>query len=327
MSPMSFPPVTKGSFEEVVSFLTEHDHFTIVSHVNPDGDAISSMASIGHLLHSLQKTYTYVHEAPIPEKYAFFIDGDRWNQYEDGMVCASNVICVDCASIDRLGSVRSLLASATQVLNIDHHVTNTGFGTHFCVMSGVASTTQVLYYIAQHVPVPITEALATTLYVGLLTDTGGFRYSNTDADVLSVAHHLVVCGAHPHRLAYRLLEQKTSEQLNLIAMALQQVHYSDDRKIAWLIVTEAQLAQAQEEDTDGLVHLPMAIADVQVSLLLKQKGEHEVKVSLRAKETVDVSRIAQRLGGGGHARAAGCTIHLTLPETIECVLREVRAHL
>ncbi|MBU6145583.1 MAG: bifunctional oligoribonuclease/PAP phosphatase NrnA [Paenibacillaceae bacterium] len=312
--------MVRGSLEDVASFLQSAQDVVIVSHINPDGDAIGSMAAMGHIVRAMGKQVAFVHETGVPQRFSFLLDAPC-AVYDDTMGPRSHVVCVDCASLERIGAVQRMCRGA--VLNIDHHATNVGYGSHNYVVPHAASTTHVLMDVLRHLRVPLTQPLASCVYAGLLTDTGGFRFRSATADVFAVAHELVCAGADAHALAFRLLEQKTMQHVHVLARALQTLSFAQENKVAWVVLDRDALAGAGEDDIEGIVHIPTMIAGVHVGVLFKQKGDHEVKVSLRAQADVNVARIAEQFGGGGHILAAGCTVHDTLEHAIQRVIAAV----
>jgi phosphoesterase RecJ-like protein len=324
----SFPSAYEEQLQAAKLFIEANDHFLVVSHLNPDGDAISSTLAMGCLLRCLGKSYVTANEGPIPDKFAFLpecgsiVDLSQLSSHPDRFAKA---IAVDCADRERIGQTQQLFAADCALLNIDHHVTNTRFGEVNVVRSDAAATVEMIYELARYCNVPIDLELANCVYTGLLTDTGGFRYANTTPLVMRIAAELLDLGVQGNALAQQTLETMSPAQIGLLQRALASLSFSADKRIAWVAVTAEQLTEtgAANEDTDGLVNYARNIEGVDVGLLFKQKSEREVKVSLRSSDHADVSGIAQAFGGGGHARAAGCSIYASLPEAIEQVVRKV----
>jgi phosphoesterase RecJ-like protein len=324
----SFPSSYEELLQAAKQFIEANDQFLVVSHLNPDGDAISSTLAMSCLLRRLGKTFVTANEGPVPNKFAYLpecgsiVDLSQSATQPAGF---AKVIAVDCADRERIGKAQRLFAVDCAVLNIDHHVTNTRYGEVNVVRSDAAATVEMIYELARYCSVPIDLELANCVYTGLLTDTGGFRYANTTPQVMRIAAELLDLGVQGSALAQQTLETMSPAQIGLLQRALASLNFSADKKIAWIALTAQQLAEtgAANEDTDGLVNYARNIEGVDVGLLFKQKSEREVKVSLRSSGRADVSRIAQAFAGGGHTRAAGCTIYSELPEAIDQVVREV----
>ncbi|MDU5951184.1 MAG: bifunctional oligoribonuclease/PAP phosphatase NrnA, partial [Paenibacillus macerans] len=240
-----------------------------------------------------------------------------------------NVICVDCADFKRVGMTKELFAEGAKLLNIDHHPTNDGYGTVNLIVPYAAATAEILFDLIQFMGLELNEAIATALYTGLLTDTGGFRYSNTSPKVMATASKLLEYGVEGPGLSELLLEQMTLPQLRLLTRALNGLQLTEDGKISWVVVTDEDLksAGAVHEDMEGIVNYPRNIQGVEVGLLFKVIDEQAVKVSMRSAGKVDVAKVAQSFGGGGHVRAAGARVEGTLEAIVPRVVEQVRLQL
>jgi len=309
-------------------FLSAHDDYLVVAHVQPDGDAAASTAAMGWILRRLGKSFTLANEGAMPEKFRFLPGID--DQIVDGTSSPlprlyDVVITVDCADFTRIGTIRGSLAEEAKLLNIDHHPTNDQFGTLQLIDPGASATVEILYDLAISLNLTPDSDFATLIYAGLLTDTGGFRYSSTSPKVMRMAASLLESGAPGSQLADQLLERLTYEQVSLLQKGLSTLSFSEDRKIAWIVATTALMDDigASGEDLDGLINYPRNIEGVEVGMLLKQRGPTEFKVSLRSAGIVDVASIAKGFGGGGHVRAAGCTMHGNPSEIVASIVREV----
>jgi phosphoesterase RecJ-like protein len=321
----------RQQLQEAARFIRESDDFLVVSHLSPDGDAISSTSAIGLILQSFGKTYTLINEGRTPDKFRSLLAGQPIIDYskEAPARTFTHVIAVDCADISRIGEVRRLFAEEVQLLNIDHHSTNDGYGTTNLLKPDAAATVEVIYELVETLQIPWTKPLATCIYAGLLTDTGGFRYSSTTPAVMAIAERMLREGAEGAQLAEQLLEKMTYSQVMLLKEALSTLSFTEDRKAAWVYVTAEMLKTigASDEDTEGLVNIPRNVDGVEVGLMFKQKEDQTVKVSLRSGGQVNVAQLAKSFGGGGHIRAAGCTVQGTLEEVIQKVVEAVKAAL
>lgn len=313
------------------AFLTEHDDFLVVAHVQPDGDAVSSTLAVGWLLSCLGKKYVMVNEGPIPKRMGYLWQADQIRDLSAEPLNRKfdNVICVDCADFKRVGTTKELFAEGAKLLNIDHHPTNDGYGTVNLIVPYAAATAEILFDLIQFMGLELNEAIATALYTGLLTDTGGFRYSNTSPKVMATASKLLEYGVDGPGLSELLLEQMTLPQLRLLTRALNGLQLTEDGKISWVVVTDEDLksAGAVHEDMEGIVNYPRNIQGVEVGLLFKVIDEQAVKVSMRSAGKVDVAKVAQSFGGGGHVRAAGARVEGTLEAIVPRVVEQVRLQL
>lgn len=305
-------------------FMREHDRFLVVSHVSPDGDAISSTCAIGWMLEQLGKSYVLANADPVPGKFSYLTGADEIRSPEQLATLApfDTVIAVDCADYSRLGDTVQLLADGCALLNIDHHPTNDRFGSVALIAPQAAATAEILFDLLESLQLNWELAVAECLYTGLLTDTGGFRYSSTSAKVLRQAAHLLELGCNADELASHLLEKVTLSQLDLLRKALSTLQFRCNGQLAWITVRTQDLSEtgASPEDLDGLVNYPRNIEGVEVGVLFKQTEANRYKVSFRSGGRADVAKVAQQFGGGGHIRASGATLEGSLEEVTERVL-------
>ncbi|NHN28336.1 DHH family phosphoesterase [Paenibacillus agricola] len=321
--------------EAAARFIQTNDDFLVVSHIQPDGDAAGSTFAMAWMLSSLGKKFTLVNEGEMPGKYMYMAASQHTIlNYEtvtsDGSMPVSalsfqHVISVDCADYSRMGKVCELFSEDVALLNIDHHATNDLFGSVNLVQSEAAATVEILYDLGNYLNLPFSDELNICIYSGLLTDTGGFRYASTSPKVMQIAADLLQRGVKGHELAEHLLEKLTYPQISLLKKSLNTLTFDKSTRIGWLAVSIEDLSSsgASNDDLDGLVNYPRNVEGVEVGLLFKERAGGIVKVSLRSGGNMDVARIAQSFGGGGHMRAAGCTIHGSLQEAIDQVVREV----
>ncbi|MFB0841145.1 DHH family phosphoesterase [Paenibacillus oleatilyticus] len=313
--------------QAAAGFIREQDDFLVVAHVQPDGDAAGSTFAVAWMLQSLNKRFTLINEGRIPDKFMYMAGTHAVIEYEKAPPERkfAAVISVDCADFGRIGLVSECFEPERKLLNIDHHATNDGFGTVNLVRSDAAATVEVLYDLALELNLEFTPELNDCIYTGLLTDTGGFRYSNTTPKVMQIAADMLARGVKGHELAERLLETMTLGQVSLLRRSLNTLSFAHSNKVAWLSVTLDDLSatDASSEDMDGLVNYARNVEGVEVGMLFKEKEPGIVKVSLRSGGVADVAALAQKFGGGGHVKAAGCTIRGSMSEAVERVVREV----
>jgi phosphoesterase RecJ-like protein len=317
----------RRSLEEAVRFMRRHERFLIISHVNPDGDATSSALAAALMLEQMGKSYVMVNEGETPAKFRFL---PRFEQIRNLAADAveetfSAVIAVDCADSWRMGEVRHLFAEDAALLNIDHHPTNDRFGTCNVIRTDAAATAEIMFELAEAGQLALNGELALCIYTGLLTDTGGFRYSNTTPNVMAIAARLLSYGVKPGEVAERCLEEITFAHVKILRVALQSLKLTHRNLVASVTVSRDDLEStgAGSEDVGGLVNYCRNIEGVEVGVSFVETEPDVVKVSLRARNRVDVSAIAKRLGGGGHAKAAGCTVPGKLPEVERQVFAEL----
>lgn len=317
----------KQQLEEAANFIRGRDEFLVVSHVQPDGDAISSTVTVAWLLGKLGKQYAMYNDGPVPSRLSYLRGSDKIATAADRpQKKYRNVILVDCADFGRSGDAKELFAEGAELLNIDHHPTNDGFGLVNLLRFDAAATAEILFELIQAFNLPLDADAATAIYTGLMTDTGGFRYANTSPHVMSIASRLLEAGADGPALAEWLLERMTMGQMRMIQRALARLTFSEDGRIGWIWVSAEDLSEtgASNEDLEGLVNYPRNVEGVEVGLLFKQTEPGTVKISLRSAGLVNVAAVAQQFGGGGHVRAAGCRLSASLSEAVDQVVGAIR---
>ncbi|WP_106766023.1 DHH family phosphoesterase [Paenibacillus faecalis] len=314
--------------QQAKEFLLKHDDYLIVSHVQPDGDAVSSTVAVGWLLSRLGKKFTMMNEGVIPNRMK-----SLWHaEYIINMSeqppqrTFTNVICVDCADFERVGRTKQYFTEDAAIVNIDHHPTNNRYGAINVVYPEAAATAEILFDLLNLFDIEWDIDVATAVYTGLLTDTGGFRYSNTSPKVMNIASTLLSYGVNGPKIAEYLLEEMTLPQLKVLVQALNTLHITSDGKVAWVHITPQHMIDsgAVSEDLEGIVNYPRNIQGVEVGILFKQLNNGAVKVSMRSAGKVNVAALAQSFGGGGHVRAAGFRLEGDLEDIMSKVVEQVR---
>ncbi|WP_308639288.1 DHH family phosphoesterase [Paenibacillus silvisoli] len=324
----AFPAAYNAQLQAALDFMRDGNRFLVVSHVQPDGDAISSTLTVGWLLRQLGKQAVMINEGAVPVRLQFMdASADIVNHSKQPLTeTFDRIIAIDCADYRRIGSVKEIFAESAQLLNIDHHPTNDAFGTANLIRIDAAATVEILYDLIEFGGIPLDREAATAIYTGLLTDTGGFRYSNTTPRVMHAASRMLEENVAGHWIANHLLEQMTKPQLLLLQRGLSRLTFSDDNRIAWLYIAFADMAEtgAVGDDLEGLVNYALNVEGVDVGILFKETENGDVKVSMRSSGKADVAAIAQSFGGGGHVRAAGCRVELAMQEAMASVVQAVR---
>lgn len=316
----------KQEYKTAADFFRAHDNYLLLVHEKPDGDALGSCLGAAHLLHKLGKSFRLINDDPIPNKFSFFPMAERFELPDGVDERFDSVISFDCGDRKRLGRSGQLIADNAQILNIDHHVTNDLFGTENLVDLSAAATCQIVYKVARELGVELDVDTATCLYTGLVTDTGGFRYSNTTEDVLLIAADLLRHGVQPYNVVDKVMETMTWAQVQLIREGLDSLGRDESGRIAWVSVSREMLERVKgdDEDVEGLVNYPRNVEGVEVGICFREMSPDKTKVSLRSKYVIDVGQIALEFGGGGHARAAGCKMDGSLEEVRDRVLARVK---
>ncbi len=302
----------------------KHD-FMIISHENPDGDCIGSMLGLHLLFKSMGKTSVMVNADLIPDSYSFL------SSVEKIVTSPPNrkfdvAIVVDCATLSRMGDAQNFLKMADIVVNIDHHKSNEFFGDINLVCSEVAASGEIIFEIIKAFELKLTPELATSLFTAISTDTGSFKFSNTNFKTFRIAAELVEAGAKPDVVAENVFDSKPYATLKLLGDVLKSLKVSPCGRVSWVTISNKKMKEfdVSEEQTEGFVNYVRMVEGAQVSVLLREQEDGGVRVSWRSKGDIDVSNLAGLFGGGGHARAAGCTIEgKTLKEAESDVLKVV----
>ena len=290
--------------DEIVRFTRDHHRFAITSHARPDGDSIGSQLGLGLALEALGKTVTIVNADPVPRIYRWLPGADRVRIADRLEGRWEAVYVLECNDLRRPG-VRNL--DRYPVVNIDHHARTEAFGTFNWVDSGAAAVAEMVYRLLLELEVDVTPAIATNLYVAILTDTGSFRFSNTHAGTFHTVARLTEAGADPGWIAQQVYMNRPRSRVGLLVRVLDTLEIHPSGKIASIYLSQAMLTEAgaTEEDAEGLVNYALGLEDIRMAALIRQDKEGRIRVSLRSKGDYDVGFVASRLGGGGHRNAAG----------------------
>jgi len=295
------------TWSELDGMVRANGSFLISTHLNPDGDCIGSQLAFAWYLGTLGKRVAIYDQDPVPYKFAFLAGADRITTTRpDGPFDA--LVVLDASNLKRLGWEGAETA-ARQIINIDHHRDNTRFGA-LNIVQPVSATGQILYHLFEEGDVRYPQDVAEALYAALMTDTGGFRFSNTTADVLRVCAGLAERGADPAGIFERVYASSTLNGMQLHARVWPTLAFHLDGRVCSmeLPMNLVQELGATYGDSEGMADLTLMAEKVQVGVFVKHT-ERQTHFSLRSKNHVDVSRMARRVpGGGGHVNAAGCTI-------------------
>lgn len=317
--------------DRVLELLADARSVVITTHANADGDGAGSEVALAAFLRERGVEAWIVNPTPFPESYAFLLPDPAWAiptpSEEASRRCreADLAVVVDTAEVPRIGRVKGLIRDLPKVV-IDHHPPGKRAIEGVVFRDTAACATGALVFeLIERAGGPWSEAIARALYIAVLTDTGGFRFANTNAACLRVAARLVELGASPeelHRAAYGSFRPRRFELLRE-SLATLTVH--ENGRMAWMIVPKEAYDRlgAAVEDLEGFVDVPREVAGVEVAALFRTTADGRIKVSLRSLAPVDVNVIAVELGGGGHVRAAAAVVRGPLDEAVERVVGRV----
>lgn len=320
-----------NNLDNIIKYIHGSNDFVVTSHVNPDGDNIGSTLSVYYFLKKINKNVYYVMNDEMPLNMRFLIEEiDIINSSEFKELNIENytLITLDCGDKNRICVDDDIKNNCINLINIDHHGSNDFYGDLNYVLAEASSTCELVYnLLVRNEEVnnfkSIDKNIATALYTGLMTDTGKLTYSNTHASSFDMAKQLLICGADTQKVVQNVFGSNPFNFYKLLGESLNTLEIINT-KVAIMMVTEDMLKKYNIDfkDIDGIVPYARDIENVEIGILLKEKGNNETKVSLRSKAYADVSRVAKAFGGGGHIRAAGCTINDSIENAKIKILEE-----
>ena len=297
---------------------------TCLAHKDADADSLGSALGFAQALRARGRAIRVVVPEPLP-RLLEYLPGFEMVE-TGGAPLGDTVFTFDCATLGRFGERRAEVERAGTVVNIDHHLSNTAFGTINLVDATASATGQVIYRLLRELGAPISPAVATDLYAALFTDTGGFRHENTTEGSLRLAAALVAAGADPGWVALKSYKSRSLAQVRLEGMAVAQMHSEMDGRLLWSEVTAAMLAEAGADlqDSEGIIDTLQSIATMRIAILFKQHTADRSKISVRTRDPIDATEVCTPFGGGGHRRAAGAEFGDPLPVAERKVLEVAR---
>ena len=316
----------RSKFEEIGRLLREHQRFAVMSHVRPDGDALGSQLALALSLQQLGKEVRVWNEEGMLEKYSFLPRAELVTKppsIPEDFDCA---IALDTAIQSRLGTALAAVRSAKIWINIDHHLSNPGYGDVVDVDPDAPATAEIIFRLIKSQNLPFNRDIAENLYAAISTDTGSFQYPKTSARTFEIAAELIRAGLDVGRLNQQLYENYPRRRLELLRELLRTMRFEHRGRVASVslsLKTAAELG-VLPEDNEGLIDHLRAIRGVIVAVFFEELNDGKVRVSMRSKDdAVDVCAICQKFGGGGHTLAAGARVRGTLAEVEEKVLEEI----
>ena len=320
--------MTVSTFDEIGRVLREHQRFAILGHVRPDGDALGSQLALALSLQQLGKNVRVWNEDGMLEKYSFLPRSELLTKPPSTAADVDVAIALDTAIQNRLGTALTAIRSAKIWINIDHHLSNPGYGDLVIVDPNAPATGEIIFNLIKSQGLPFNHDIAENLYAAISTDTGSFQYPKTSARTFEIAAELVrVGGLDVGRISQQLYENYPRRRLELLRELLRTTRFEfGDRAASFSLTskTAADLA-VLPEDNEGLIDYLRAIRGVIVAVFFEELADGKVRVSMRSKdEAVDVCAICQKFGGGGHTLAAGARVRGSLAEVEEKVLEEIR---
>ena len=286
----------------------------VVSHKDADGDTLGSALAMTHVLRGMGKQVVIRVPPPVPDIYEFLPGYELVNREDPGFA-PDVVLVMDASNPERLAQALAGLADGTPIVNVDHHVSNTRFGGVNLVVPEACSTAEVTYDLLRAWGIEVTPEVATNLYAGVLTDTGGFRHENTTERALAIAGEMVSRGADAADIAMRIYKSKKLSTIKLQALVMGTIVFECDDRLVHAHVTSELLARAgaSPDETEGIIDILNSTEGLELALLFKEIAPRETKISIRSRGQANANLLAQVFGGGGHERAAGAEISCRCP--------------
>ena len=320
--------MTNSKFDEIGRVLREHQRFAVLSHVRPDGDALGSQLGLALSLQQLGKEVRVWNEEGMLEKYSFLPRAELLTKPPPVAEDVDVALALDTAIQNRLGTAFAAVRSAKVWINIDHHLSNPGYGDIVYVDSTAPAAAEIIFRLIKSQGLPFNRDIAENLFAAISTDTGSFQYPKTSAHTFEIAAELIRTGLDVGCLNQQLYENYPRRRLELLRELLRTMHFECDGRVASFslrLTTAAELGVIPE-DNEGLIDHLRAIRGVIVAVFFEELADGKVRVSMRSKsDAVDVCAICQKFGGGGHTAAAGARVRGTLAEVEQRVLEEIGA--
>ena len=317
------------TIEQLDISIKNSKNILLVSHINPDGDTLGSMCGMFHLINdNYKKKADMVIVSKLPSVYEFLpaVEGAKFIEDMDLSREYDLVINLDVASIDRCENAKILFEKAKTTFNIDHHETNNSYAQYNIIEPYASASGEVLYEIAKKLEWKISKECAVCLYTAILTDTGGFRFSNTTQKTMAYAGELLSFGVEPSDVFQKCYESQSKDMVLFQSYCVNKAKFCDDDKIAYTIVYKKDLEKFNyngDDFTDGLTEKLRAIKTTQVAFVIKELNANTSKVSMRSRQK-DIAKVCSSFGGGGHKLAAGAVIKADVETAVKMILDELR---
>lgn len=306
-------------FTDITDKILNSNSIILITHIAPDGDGLGCVTGMYKVLKKLKKKVDIFVDDDIPEAYNFLPNIDKITKPYHKEV--DLILLIDCADENRIGNSKELLKSKSVTINIDHHISNTLYAKMNYVDTNAASSAEIIYQLIKLLGAELDEDISTCLYTSIVTDTGGFMYESTTSITHEIAGDLINNGAKVKEVSDKVFHNVKYSKVKLIARVLNNLTLYKDGKIAYMEILKEDFESTNTDNTDveNIINFGRDINGVEVAVLLVEKDE-ETKVSFRSKEKIDVNKIANYFGGGGHIRASGCTVKRPIFEVKEQVL-------
>ncbi len=297
----------------------------IFTHIRPDGDAIGSSLAWKRIISANTECLVNVYcPDTIPAKYRFLPGVEAFRQTVEDSTEHDLIFVLDCSDLERLDYFKESVQASNKIVNIDHHTTNVQFGHYNLIRTSAAATAEILFSLCKEYDLHVDKEAAVCLFTAISSDTGSFKYDNTTPNTLRISADLLEKDVKPSLISGKLFDERPYSTMVLLGEALKSLTRDPTQKIAWMHIDDEQIEKsgAKPAELDGFVNYLRDIEGVEVGIFFYHSNKGHTKVGFRSK-SLDVSRIAYSFGGGGHPRAAGCTVERPPLEAIKKVIGTV----
>lgn len=310
---------------EIADEVKKSSNIAIVFHVSPDGDSIGSSLALLLGLRKLNKNVYIVSKEAAPETFKFLPGIDEISsELNEVKVDTDCLIAVDTSDTDRLNANLNLDTRRYKLINLDHHISNDLYADFNYVDAKAAAASEVIYELLTELNIEIDKNIAACLYTAIMTDTGSFRFSNTTNRTHTIAGKLIDTGIDFSSIHRAVFDNKSVQRIRLYGLAIEKMKIYND--ICMMFVTRDMLKKVgidSATDTSDIISFGMSIGSIEAGALIKETDDG-LKVSFRSKSKIDVRKVAEKFGGGGHIRASGCTVYKDIKEGSELILKELQ---
>lgn len=314
------------TLDQVVSEIKQAQTFFVTGHYGPEGDALGSTLGLGLALEDMGKKVKCYNSDPVPELLKFLPGSQKITASLEPSEEFDLAFMVDVGEKARVGKVFEGHPGFRKVICLDHHIKGIHEGDLNFVMPHASATGLVVYHLLKALGFKsLSKDIATNLYCAIATDTGGFRYSNTDIDTFEVATELIRTGVDPWQVARPCFETMPPSKLAMLKKTLNTLTVNSSGKFSWIVMSQKDMTDTgvTADLTEGFISYPRSVEGVEVAVSFRESENQEYKISFRSNEYVDVSTIAAHFGGGGHLRAAGCVVKGNLKEIQEKIFHQI----
>ncbi|HEX6536911.1 MAG TPA: bifunctional oligoribonuclease/PAP phosphatase NrnA [Gemmatimonadaceae bacterium] len=330
---LAIPAARREAVARLAAALPATGTVALSTHINADGDGCGSEAALARLLEQRGLAVRIVNPTPWPSMFEFLLGGieERSADGPKALAGIDALIVLDISDVRRLGTLADAVrALGVPRLVIDHHLPgDEAAGDVLLADTTACATGELVFDFARVLDLNITPDIARALYTAILTDTGGFRFSNTSPRCHAIAGQLLAAGVEPEEMYRRIYASVSVGRMHLLRDALTTLEVDEEHGLSWIALSAGALERygVRAEELDGLAEHPRSVAGTKLAIFFRDLGHGQVKVSFRSTGEVDVNRFARRFGGGGHARAAGALIHGALDEVRDRVIGDARRFL